>query len=161
MKYWAMICVATMAAALSGCHKKPADTAASDAAAAEDAATAAEAADQPGFLGLGSKHGRYSAVGIYQPGESWSKMIIDQRVQGDPAPPPLDDQAIIVLADSQSGEVRACGDMSGYCVGMNPWKTALTGAQIAPIRLKAQVKSAPPADSTVSAGSAAGGPVGR
>ena len=122
--------------------------------------SAAQAADQPGFFGLGSRHGRYSAVGIYQPGESWSKMIVDQRTPGDTSPQPLDDQAIIVLADSQSGEVRACGDMTGYCVGMNPWKAALTGAQIAPIRLKAQVKPAGAVDAA-GAGSAASGPSGR
>ena len=142
MRVWAMTCAVLAAAALSGCHRIPA------------AEAPGEATDEPGFLGLGGKHGRYSAVGIYQPGESWSKLMADQRTQGDPAAQPLSDQAIIVLTDSQSGEVRACGDMTGYCVGMNPWKTALTGAHLAPIRLKAPVKPAAPADAAGSAGSA-------
>ncbi len=160
MRLWAITCALLVVTALSGCHRKPgADAAASDAAAAD--VSAAEAADQPGFLGLGSKHGRYSAVGIYQPGESWTKMMADQRGPGDSAAQPLDDQAIIVLADSQSGKVRACGDMTGYCVGMNPWKTALTGAQIAPIRLRAPVKPAAAIDSASSADSAASGSAAR
>ena len=129
MKYWAMICVATMAAALSGCHKNgPTDW--------------AEATDQPGFFGLGGKHGRFGAVGIYSPGDSWSKLVLT-ATQTDPAAARLaDDQAIIVVTDSQTGEVRACGDLTGYCIGMNPWKAQLLGGQTTPIRLKEHVKPA-------------------
>jgi len=143
MRFWAIACAAITVGALASCHKKPADATASDAASAATASDAAmaRAADDPGFLGLGSKHGRYAAVGIYQPGDGWTKMMVDQQTPGADAARQLLDQAVIVVTDSQTGEVRACGDMTGYCVGMNPWKTALTGAQIAPIRLKASVKS--------------------
>ena len=129
MRLWVMACVLVSVGALSGCHKKPADAVAADAI-----------SDDPGFLGLGSKHGRFGSVGIYTPGESWPKLMADAN-QADPAAAQLvDDQAIIVVADSQTGEVRACGDLTGYCIGMNPWKGALVGAQIAPIRLTAHAK---------------------
>ena len=40
----------------------------------------------------------------------------------DPAAAKLqDDEHIIVVMDSHTGEVRQCGDHSGYCVAMNPW----------------------------------------
>ena len=40
-----------------------------------------------------------------------------------------DDEHIIVVLDSHTGEVRQCGDHSGFCVSMNPWTG--TGAQVA------------------------------
>ena len=158
MRHWAMACVLIAVGALGGCHKKAADAAPSDAAAAAAASDAAMAgaSDDPGFLGLGSKHGRYAAVGIYQPGDAWAKMMVDQQTSTADAARQLLDEAIIVVADSQTGEVRACGDMSGYCVGMNPWKKALTGAQIGPIRLKTPVPA--PISDTVAASSAAASP---
>lgn len=141
MRLSAMAYVVITVGALGGCHKKAADAAPSDAASAAAASDApmASTTDDPGFLGLGSKHGRYAAIGIYQPGDGWTKMLADQQAPGPDAARQLLDQAVIVVTDSQTGEVRACGDMSGYCVGMNPWKAALTGAQVAPIRLKAPV----------------------
>ena len=27
----------------------------------------------------------------------------------------------IVVVDSQTGEIRQCGNLSGHCIGMNPW----------------------------------------
>jgi len=47
----------------------------------------------------------------------------------------VDDQAVIVTVDSRSGEVRACGDLTGYCVGMNPWRRELLQGQKAPVAL--------------------------
>jgi hypothetical protein len=32
-----------------------------------------------------------------------------------------DDEHVVVLVDTVSGEVRQCGDHSGVCVAMNPW----------------------------------------
>jgi hypothetical protein len=51
----------------------------------------------------------------------WSQMT------GAPAPKDVstaklgDDEQIIVVLDSQTGELRQCGNVSGFCVGMNPW----------------------------------------
>ena len=32
-----------------------------------------------------------------------------------------DDEQVIVVVDSQTGEIRQCGNLSGHCIGMNPW----------------------------------------
>jgi len=60
----------------------------------------------------------------------------------------IDDQAIIVVEDSDTGEVRACGDLTGYCISMNPWKGELAGAQLVPIRLTEHVSPPKPDKST-------------
>ncbi|MGA0604415.1 hypothetical protein ACO2Q0_00305 [Phenylobacterium sp. VNQ135] len=46
-----------------------------------------------------------------------------------------DDSYVIVAIDSRTGELRQCGNLSGHCIGMNPWSTALTQAQLAPASL--------------------------
>ena len=71
----------------------------------------------------------------------------------------VDDEAIIVVTDSATGEIRACGDLSGYCVGMNPWRTALTKEQSSPVKLTAHQKGAEvagPAANTTDDGAAEG-----
>jgi hypothetical protein len=46
-----------------------------------------------------------------------------------------DDENIIVVIDTHTGEVRQCGDHSGICVAMNPWSGQ--GAPLAaPVKLK-------------------------
>jgi hypothetical protein len=130
-----LVLIALIAVGLAGCHK----TAPEDAAVADN--------DQPGFLGLGSHHGRYGAVGIYTPSQPWTRMVT-QLSQNNPGAAQLaDDQAVIVVSDSQTGEVRACGDLTGYCISMNPWKAALVGGQLAPIKLKPE-----PVDQSAQAG---------
>ncbi len=83
--------------------------------------------------------GKYTGVGIYGPGKQWTKLIATQHTKDPQAAQPIDDQVIIVVQDSATGEVRACGDLTGYCIGMNPWKSALVSAQIAPIKLTEHV----------------------
>jgi hypothetical protein len=56
-------------------------------------------------------------------------------VKGRPTARQIDDQAIIVVEDSRTGEVRACGDLTGYCVGMNPWTLPLSAARHAPVAM--------------------------
>lgn len=46
-----------------------------------------------------------------------------------------DDEHVIVVVDSQSGEVRECGDYSGVCASFNPWTRAIAGQQITPVQL--------------------------
>jgi hypothetical protein len=81
---------------------------------------------------LGS-HGRYTGVGIYTPSVAWTKIAQDQQPRSALAAKLVDDEAIIVVTDSQTGEIRACGDLSGYCVGMNPWQAGLAKSQLAPV----------------------------
>jgi hypothetical protein len=79
--------------------------------------------------------GRYAGIGTYDPGRLWSQMagIADPS---DAAAAKLDDDDhIIVVVDSHTGEVRQCGNYSGVCVAMNPW--AGEGSRSAtPVKLK-------------------------
>ena len=88
--------------------------------------------------------GRYLGIGIYGPNTQWTKMV----GADDPKAPAsgaqtIDDQAIIVVQDSRTGEIRACGDMTGYCIGVNPWKKPLAPSQMVPINLSEHVKLPP------------------
>ncbi len=67
-----------------------------------------------------SPHGRFGGIGIYDAGRMWRQMATHDTK--DPALAKLaDDEHIIVVIDSHTGEVRQCGDHSGQCVAMNPW----------------------------------------
>jgi hypothetical protein len=98
-------------------------------------------------------HGRYAGVGIYQPLKAWTEQIQASAPSDRAAARLADDQAIIVVQDTVTGEVRACGDLSGYCIGMNPWKAPLAAAQIAPVRL-----SRATADASAQPAASAAGP---
>jgi hypothetical protein len=104
-----VIIVVAVAVGLGGCVKKSAD--------AENDASA---------------HGRYSGIGTYVAGRLWQKMVVaDNKDQT--AAKLLDDDQIIVVVDSHTGEIRQCGNLSGYCIGMNPWTSH--AAQNAPVKL--------------------------
>ena len=83
------------------------------------------------------RHGRYAGIGVYSPGVLWAKMVRT----GQPADPvkarTSDDEHVIVVVDSDTGEIRQCGDLSGYCVGMNPWTRTLLQSQTLPASLTA------------------------
>lgn len=91
-------------------------------------------------------HGRYVGIGIYPTGDLWQRMIT--------AGPPAnalsqaarlsDDEQVIVVVDSDTGEIRQCGNFSGYCVGANPWTKALVGQQQQPVALSAHNLKLPP-----------------
>jgi hypothetical protein len=70
--------------------------------------------------GAHGDHARFSGVGVYDAGRMWQHMAAQ-----DPKDPALarlaDDEHIIAVVDGRTGEVRQCGDHSGYCVTMNPW----------------------------------------
>lgn len=101
---------AIAAVALCGCQKRADDTSASRAA-----------------------HGRYVGVGIYSAGQMWSQMVVANSPKDAVASKLNDDEEVIVVIDSQTGELRQCGNLSGHCVGMNPWAGPLANSQIAPI----------------------------
>lgn len=93
------------------------------------------ACNKPAISEGDAHHGRYVGIGIYTPGTAWTKMVAVGAPQSTPAARPIDDQAIIVVTDSDTGEIRACGDLTGYCIGMNPWNKALVPSRTAPIGL--------------------------
>ena len=97
-----------------------------------------------GRAGAPPAHGRYTGVGIYVPSKQWTKMMAAQQAPDPQLARPIDDQVIIVVEDSATGEVRACGDLTGYCIGVNPWKTALASGQIAPVKLTEHIRPTQP-----------------
>jgi hypothetical protein len=71
----------------------------------------------------GHARGRYVGVGLYPADRLWAQ-VAGAEASKDPAAAKLDDdQQIIVVLDSQTGELRQCGNFSGHCVGMNPWSS--------------------------------------
>jgi hypothetical protein len=87
-----------------------------------------------GLGSAGGPRGRYLGVGHFAPGPMWSQLAA-------PAPKTpsaarlADDEQVIVVIDSQTGEVRQCGNLSGFCIGMKPWAAALPAAQLAPAQV--------------------------
>lgn len=65
--------------------------------------------------------GRYSGIGTFEPGRLWQEMTGAPAPQDRKAATLADDEHIIVVLDSHTGEVRQCGNHSGICVAMNPW----------------------------------------
>jgi hypothetical protein len=84
------------------------------------------------------KHGRYAGIGVFDAGTLWSRADIGRKA-GDAAAANLsDDEHVIVVVDTDTGEVRECGDHSGLCFAMNPWTAAIAGRQL-PARLTAHM----------------------
>lgn len=78
--------------------------------------------------------GRYSGIGTYDAGRLWAEMA-GIEAPSDPAAARLaDDEHVIVVIDSHTGEVRQCGDYSGVCVTMNPW-TGQGSRSATPVKL--------------------------
>lgn len=93
------------------------------------------------FKSLGQR-GRYVAVGIYAPGLLWEQLSPRNKPGAaetsaiDAASANLtDDQQILVVMDSATGELRQCGNLSGHCIGFNPWAKSLEAGQSAPVQL--------------------------
>ena len=79
--------------------------------------------------------GRYVGIGIYAPGSLWQRMVAASRPANAAAATLRDDDQVIVTVDSRTGEVRQCGNLSGYCIGMNPWSRPLDPEQAAPVNV--------------------------
>lgn len=79
-----------------------------------------------------SPKGRFVGIGIYAPGRMWTQLT--RAVAADPAAATLDDdEQVIVVLDSKTGEIRQCGSLSGHCLAMNPWSAKLPAAQQTPV----------------------------
>jgi hypothetical protein len=126
---------------LAGC--KPATT--SDAAAGVD----------DSWAGWFAPHNRYTGVGVYNVGPGWSRLVVAHPPKDPAAARISDDEHVIVVVDGKTGELRQCGDLSGYCIGMKPWATALPPGQVAPAPLTAPAP--PQAEAAAAASSAPAG----
>jgi len=113
----------TVLTALAGCHR------------------GAWSGDDAGHGG----RGHFAGVGIYQPNLNWTQLAEAPTTNSQSAAKRVDDQAIVVVVDTNSGEIRACGDLSGYCVAQNPWRTGLPASQLTPVPMAAH---AAPRDGT-------------
>ena len=92
-------------------------------------------AEEAGFGHAPGKGGRYLGIGIYSAGPLWSQLKQTKTSPDPDAGRLADDDEIVVVVDSQTGEVRQCGNMSGYCTSMNPWKQLVTAEGQLPARL--------------------------
>jgi hypothetical protein len=93
-----------------------------------------DAADLHGPL---PRQGRYAGIGTFPVNALWSRMAVAERPKDEAAATLRDDRQIIVTIDSQTGEVRQCGDLSGHCIAMNPWTGSLGANRSAPVRVTA------------------------
>ena len=76
--------------------------------------------NRPSSDGAGAQ-GRYVGIGIISPGALWTKIAGVEKPADPAAATPADDEQLIVVVDSRTGEVRQCGNLSGVCIQMNPW----------------------------------------
>ena len=65
--------------------------------------------------------GRYAGIGTFETGRLWREMAGAHASQDPAAAKLADDEHVIIVIDSHTGEIRQCGDHSGVCVAMNPW----------------------------------------
>ena len=68
-----------------------------------------------------ASRGRYAGIGTFPAGRMWKQSEVAKADPADRRAGLSDDEQIIVVVDSHTGEVRQCGDRSGQCVSMNPW----------------------------------------
>lgn len=79
--------------------------------------------------------GRYVGVGLYAPSRMWEQVVVAEAdgKTNPAAARPADDDEIIVVLDSNTGELRQCGNFSGACIAMSPWARALATSHNAPV----------------------------
>jgi hypothetical protein len=79
--------------------------------------------------------GRYEGIGIYPADALWQRLAASDTNKDQARALRADDGQIIVVVDTRTGEVRQCGNLSGYCVSMNPWSGPLSADRSAPVSL--------------------------
>jgi len=77
--------------------------------------------------------GRYAGVGHFPPGEMWRQIVRSKSSDDPQAAKPVDDEQVIIVVDTSTGQLRQCGNLSGFCVGLNPWSRPLASAEVAPL----------------------------
>lgn len=82
-----------------------------------------------------ARHGRYSGIGIFTPGPLWAALAQAGVPADAKGATVADDDAIIVVVDGVTGEVRECGNLSGVCVKLDPWSKAIATSASAPLTL--------------------------
>lgn len=132
----AVVALAALAAGMAGCQPKG-----------------------TGDGGSPETHGRFAGIGVYPAGSAWSRIAVSGQPGDVAAARTIDDEHVIVVVDSHTGEVRQCGNLSGYCIGMNPWSKGLGSAQSQPVPVTAHAQTGVSSDSAAASDAApAAGP---
>lgn len=82
-----------------------------------------------------SPRGRYLGVAVYSPGPMWEQVARAGAPSDAAAATLKDDEQVIVVVDSATGELRQCGNLSGFCIAMNPWSKSVAPTGGAPTSL--------------------------
>ena len=86
--------------------------------------------------GTKSSHGRYVGIGVVPTSSLWTQLDLTKPDKVDPAAATLgDDEHVIIVVDTRTGEVRQCGDMSGICTSMDPWAQKHDVSRKQPVKL--------------------------
>ena len=92
-------------------------------------------AEEHARAGMTGGKGRYVGVGMYPATSLWAQLVAPAPI-GAGAATLDDDEQVIVVMDSATGEMRQCGNLSGHCVGFNPWAAPLPAGQGVPAALQ-------------------------
>lgn len=83
--------------------------------------------------------GRYQGIGIYGAGRMWQHIVTPAPDGDGRAARTADDEVVIAVVDSHTGEIRQCGNISGRCIAMNPWAVRLGPDQALPVSVDAHL----------------------
>jgi uncharacterized lipoprotein NlpE involved in copper resistance len=105
------------------------------AAAAIFCLTGCKKAEIVGEDGSAVARGRYVGIGVYSTGELWPQIAQTASPKDKSTATLDDDEHVIVVVDTKTGEIRECGDYSGRCVSMNPWTKVISPMESLPVPL--------------------------
>ena len=83
-------------------------------------------------------HGRFAGVGLYGTDHSWAHLAGAPKPADKAVATTADDTMVIVTVDGATGEIRQCGNLSGHCIAMNPWRGKLAPQQAEPVSVTAR-----------------------
>jgi hypothetical protein len=96
--------------------------------------------------------GRYAGIGTFDAGRLWQEMKGAPPSQDKSAASLADDEHVIVVLDSHTGEIRQCGHHKGFCVSRYPW-TAGARTAATPVTLTQHATDLAAQDNAVAADS--------
>jgi hypothetical protein len=80
--------------------------------------------------------GRYAGIGTYQADSVWNDIEGAAATNDAELAGQRDDSQIIIVTNRHTGEIRQCGNYSGFCIVMNPWKgESRANAPQSPVRI--------------------------
>ncbi|MDH7975085.1 hypothetical protein QH494_23115 [Sphingomonas sp. AR_OL41] len=85
-----------------------------------------------------ARHARYAGVGLYGADHGWEHVAGAPKPANKAVATTADDTTVIVTVDGATGEIRQCGNYSGHCIAMNPWRAKLAPRQTEPVSLNAR-----------------------